>query len=49
MTLSLPQITAQLDAVLAREPAALAIAIRSAGKQDWPATVMQRGHRFSLH
>lgn len=48
MTLSLPQITAQLDAVLAREPAALAIAIRSAGKQDWPAAVMQRGRRFSL-
>ena len=48
MTLSLPQITAQLDAVLAREPAALAIAIRSAGKQDWPVAVMQRGRRFSL-
>jgi hypothetical protein len=36
MTLSVPQITAQLEAVLAREPGALAIAIRSAGKQDWP-------------
>ena len=48
MTLSLPQITAQLDAVLAREPAALAIAIRSAGRQDWPAAAIQRGRRFSL-
>lgn len=48
MTISVPQIAAQLDAVLAREPAALAIAIRSASKQDWPDAVMQRGRRFSL-
>lgn len=48
MTISVPQITAQLEAVLAREPAALAVAIRSATKQDWPDAVMQRGRRFSL-
>jgi len=48
MTISVPQITAQLDAVLARDPAALAIAIRSATKQDWPDAVTQRGRRFSL-
>lgn len=48
MTLSVPQITAQLEAVLAREPGALAVAIRSATKQDWPDAVTQRGRRFSL-
>ncbi len=48
MTISVPQITAQLDAVLAREPTALAVAIRSATKQDWPDAVTQRGRRFSL-
>ena len=48
MTLSVPQISAQLDAVLAREPAALAVAIRSATKQDWPDAVTQRGRRFAL-
>lgn len=48
MTISAPQITAQLDAVLAREPGALAVAIRSATKQDWPDTVTQRGRRFAL-
>ena len=48
MTLSVPQITAQLEAVLAREPGALAVAIRSATKQDWPDAVTQRGRRFAL-
>jgi len=48
VTISVPQITAQLEAVLAREPAALAVAIRSATKQDWPDAVTQRGRRFSL-
>ncbi|KAF0162608.1 MAG: alkaline phosphatase domain-containing protein [Rhodocyclaceae bacterium] len=48
MTLSVPQITAQLEAVLAREPGALAVAIRSATKQDWPDAVTQCGRRFSL-
>lgn len=48
MTISVPQITAQLEAVLAREPTALAVAIRSVTKQNWPESVMQRGRRFSL-
>ncbi len=48
MTLSVPQISAQLEAVLAREPGALAVAIRSATKQDWPDAVTQRGRRFAL-
>lgn len=48
MTLSVPQISAQLEAVLTREPTALAVAIRSAIKQDWPDAVVQRGRRFSL-
>lgn len=48
MTISVPQIAAQLDAVLAREPAALVIAIRSDTRQAWPDFVMQRGRRFSL-
>lgn len=48
MTISVPQISAQLEAVLARDPAALAIAIRSATKQNWPDSITQRGRRFSL-
>jgi hypothetical protein len=48
MTTSVPQIAAQLDAVLAREPAALAVAIRSATKQEWPEAIMQRGRLFAL-
>lgn len=48
MTISVPQIAAQLEAVLAREPAATAVAIRSAARQDWPDAIMQRGRRFSL-
>ena len=48
MTISMPQIAAQLDAVLAREPTALAVAIRSATKQDWPDSMTQRGRQFAL-
>lgn len=48
MTISVPQISAQLDAVLAREPAALVIAIRSATKEAWPDAITQRGRRFAL-
>jgi len=48
MTVSVPQITAQLEAVLAREPSALAIAIKSATKQVWPDDIRYRGRRFSL-
>ena len=48
MTVSVPQIAAQLDAVLSREPAALAIAIRSATKLAWPESIPQRGRQFAL-
>jgi hypothetical protein len=48
MTVSVPQIAAQLDAVLSREPTALAIAIRSATKLDWPDSIPQRGRQFAL-
>jgi hypothetical protein len=48
MTVSAPQIAAQLDAVLARDPAALAIAIRSASKLAWPESIPQRGRQFAL-
>lgn len=48
MTVSVPQITAQLEAVLAREPSALAIAIKSATKQVWPDEIPHRGRRFAL-
>lgn len=48
MTVSVSQITAQLGAVLAREPSALAIAIKSATKQAWPDEIPHRGRRFAL-
>ena len=48
MTVSVPQIAAQLDAVLSREPTALAIAIRSATKLAWPDSIPQRGRQFAL-
>jgi hypothetical protein len=48
MTVSAPQIAAQLDAVLARDPAALAIAIRAASKLAWPESIPQRGRQFAL-
>lgn len=48
MTVSVPQIAAQLEAVLAREPGALVIAIRSATKLAWPDNLTQRGRQFSL-
>ncbi|MEP6587322.1 MAG: BREX-2 system phosphatase PglZ [Polaromonas sp.] len=48
MSVSVPQITAQLDAVLAREPGAQAVAIRAASRQAWPDSVNQRGRCFAL-
>ena len=48
MTVSLPQIAAQLDAVLSHKPAELAIAIRSATKLVWPEFIAQRGRQFTL-
>ena len=48
MTVSVSQISAQLDAVLAREPKALAIAIKAATKQPWPESIPIHGRRFAL-
>ena len=48
MTVSVPQIAAQLEAVLSREPNAQAVAIRSATKFAWPDAINQRGRRFAL-
>ena len=48
MSVSVPQITTQLDAVLAREPDAQAVAIRAPSRQVWPDSVNQRGRRFAL-
>lgn len=42
------QITAQLDAVLGRNPDARAVVIRSASKQDWPARLTRRERHFEL-
>ena len=48
MNVSVPQIAAQLDAVLSREPDALAIAIRSSTRLAWPDSIQQRGRQFAL-
>ena len=48
MSLSTPQITAQLDRVLSSDPTAVAIAIRAASKQPWPDSLTQRGRHFAL-
>lgn len=43
------QITAQIQAVLEREPQARCIAIRSPGPDEWPESVTVRERRFRLH
>lgn len=48
MSLSTPQIAAQLDRVLASDPSALALAIRAKARQPWPETLNQRGRQFAL-
>src|SRR5260370_41942029 len=48
MSLSTPQITAQLERVLASDPMAQAIAIRAVAKQVWPDAVTQHGRQFQL-
>jgi hypothetical protein len=48
MSLSTPQITAQLERVLASDPTAQAIAIRAGAKQVWPDVVSQHGRQFQL-
>ena len=48
MSLSTPQISAQLDRVLSSDPTAVAVAIRAASKQPWPDSLTQRGRDFAL-
>lgn len=48
MSLSTPQITAQLERVLASDATALAIAIRASARQAWPEFVTQHGRQFQV-
>ena len=48
MSLSILQITAQLERVLSSDPTALAVAIRATTRQPWPETLSQRGRQFAL-
>lgn len=48
MSLSTPQIVAQLDRVLTSDPAAVAVAIHGTTRQPWPDSLNQRGRQFAL-
>jgi len=48
VSLSTPQIAAQLDRVLTSDPTAVAVAIRAASRQPWPESLNQRGRQFAL-
>jgi len=48
MSLSTPQIAAQLERVLASDPSTVALAIRARARQPWPETLNQRGRQFAL-
>jgi len=48
MSLSTPQITAQLERVLASDATAQAVAIRAATRQVWPDSITQHGRQFQL-
>ena len=48
MSLSTPQIAAQLDRVLSSDPTAVAVAIRATSRQPWPESLNQRGRQFAL-
>jgi hypothetical protein len=48
MSLSTPQIAAQLERVLASDPSTVALAIRAKARQPWPETLSQRGRQFAL-
>ncbi|WP_138677273.1 BREX-2 system phosphatase PglZ [Candidatus Accumulibacter phosphatis] len=48
MSLSTPQIAAQLDRVLVSDPSTMALAIRSKSRQPWPETLIQHGRQFAL-
>jgi len=48
VSLSTPQIAAQLDRVLSSDPTAVAVAIRATSRQPWPESLNQRGRQFAL-
>jgi hypothetical protein len=48
MSLSTPQIEAQLERVLASDPAAAVLAVRAQVPQLWPAAIVKRGRQFAL-
>jgi hypothetical protein len=48
MSLSTPEIDAQVKRVLASDPAAVAIAIRAAARQPWPDGLNQQGRQFKV-
>jgi hypothetical protein len=48
VSLSTPQIAAQLDRVLSSDPTAAAVAIRATARQPWPDSLTQRGRQFAL-
>ena len=48
MSLSTPQIVAQLERVLASDPSTIALAIRANAPQPWPESLSQRGRQFTL-
>lgn len=48
MSLSTPQIAAQLERVLASDPSTTALAIRAKARQPWPEMLSQRGRQFTL-
>ena len=48
MSLSTPQIAAQLERVLASDPTAVAVAIRADAKQPWPDSLKQQGRDFQI-
>jgi hypothetical protein len=48
VSLSTPQIAAQLDRVLGSDVAAAAVAIRATTRQPWPESLTQRGRQFKL-
>ncbi len=48
MSLSTPQIAAQLERVLASDPLIAVLAIKANARQPWPETLTQRGRRFAL-
>ena len=48
MSVSVPQISAYLDKVLANDPTELAVALQANARQPWPDAVTQRGRRFEV-